>query len=146
MAIIYNTNEKINLKNIEEFEAKHHIVFPVQYRDFLLEYNGGNVRPNVFKISDDEGETALNTLYGLDIDESYDELSSVFDSLYGEIPDEFISIGDDSGGNQICLGTSGEYVGKIYIFLHNIEPTGEMSNMFLISDSFDSFLDSLYEV
>jgi hypothetical protein len=145
MAIIYNTNEK-KLKNIEEFEAKHHIVFPVQYRDFLLEYNGGNVRPNVFKISDDEGETALNTLYGLDIDESYDELSSVFDSLYGEIPDEFISIGDDSGGNQICLGISGEYVGKIYIFLHNIEPTEEMSNMFLISDSFDSFLDSLYEV
>lgn len=121
-------------------------MLPVQYRDFLLEYNGGNVKPNVFKISDDEGETALNTLYGLDINESYDELSSVFDSLYGEIPNEFISIGDDSGGNQICLGTSEEYAGKIYIFLHDIEPTEKMSNMFLISDSFDSFLDSLYEV
>ncbi|MDN8588364.1 hypothetical protein B2I21_27195 [Chryseobacterium mucoviscidosis] len=146
MATIYNTNEKVKLKNIEEFEAKYHVVLPVQYRDFLLEYNGGNVKPNVFKISDDEGETALNTLYGLDINESYDELSSVFDSLYGEIPNEFISIGDDSGGNQICLGTSEEYTGKIYIFLHDIEPTEKMSNMFLISDSFDSFLDSLYEV
>ncbi|UPK42414.1 SMI1/KNR4 family protein [Paenibacillus pabuli] len=146
MATIYNTNEKIKLKNIEEFEAKYAVVLPVQYRDFLLEYNGGNVKPNVFKISDDEGETALNTLYGLDINESYDELSSVFDSLYGEIPNEFISIGDDSGGNQICLGTSEEYAGKIYIFLHDIEPTEKMSNMFLISDSFDSFLDSLYEV
>ncbi|MEK4077564.1 SMI1/KNR4 family protein [Paenibacillus sp. FSL R5-0486] len=146
MATIYNTNEKIKLKNIEEFEAKYDVVLPVQYRDFLLEYNGGNVKPNVFKISDDEGETALNTLYGLDINESYDELSSVFDSLYGEIPNEFISIGDDSGGNQICLGTSEEYAGKIYIFLHDIEPTEKISNMFLISDSFDSFLDSLYEV
>lgn len=146
MATIYNTNEKIKLKNIEEFEAKYAVFLPVQYRDFLLEYNGGNVKPNVFKISDDEGETALNTLYGLDINESYDELSSVFDSLYGEIPNEFISIGDDSGGNQICLGTSEEYAGKIYIFLHDIEPTEKMSNMFLISDSFDSFLDSLYEV
>ncbi|MCP1422284.1 hypothetical protein J3D43_000800 [Paenibacillus xylanexedens] len=146
MATIYNTNEKIKLKNIEEFEAKYDVVLPVQYRDFLLEYNGGNVKPNVFKISDDEGETALNTLYGLDINESYEELSSVFDSLYGEIPNEFISIGDDSGGNQICLGTSEEYAGKIYIFLHDIEPTEKISNMFLISDSFDSFLDSLYEV
>ncbi|MGV2962607.1 SMI1/KNR4 family protein [Paenibacillus sp. AGC30] len=146
MATIYNTNKEIELKNIEEFEAKYDVVLPVQYRDFLLEYNGGNVKPNVFKISDDEGETALNTLYGLDINESYDELSSVFDSLYGEIPNEFISIGDDSGGNQICLGTSEEYAGKIYIFLHDIEPTEKMSNMFLISDSFDSFLDSLYEV
>ncbi|MGS7052275.1 SMI1/KNR4 family protein, partial [Legionella pneumophila] len=115
MATIYNTNEKVKLKNIEEFEAKYHVVLPVQYRDFLLEYNGGNVKPNVFKISDDEGETALNALYGLEINESYDELSSVFDSLYGEIPNEFISIGDDSGGNQICLGTSEEYTGKIYI-------------------------------
>ncbi|QLG39189.1 SMI1/KNR4 family protein [Paenibacillus sp. FSL W7-1088] len=146
MATVYNTNKKIKLKNIEEFEAKYAVLLPVQYRDFLLEYNGGNVKPNVFKISDDEGETALNTLYGLDINESYDELSSVFDSLYGEIPNEFISIGDDSGGNQICLGTSEEYAGKIYIFLHDIEPTEKMSNMFLISDSFDSFLDNLYEV
>lgn len=146
MANIYNAHEKINLKNIEDFEVKHHIEFPIQYRDFLLEYNGGNVKPNVFKISDEEGETAVNTLYGLDISESYDDLSNVFDSLHGEIPDEFISIGDDSGGNQICLGISGEYSGKVYMFIHDIESTEEMSNMFFISNTFDSFLDGLYEV
>lgn len=142
MAVIYNSHEKIHLKNIEDFEEKHDIKLPIQYRTFLLEYNGGNVKPNVFKISEEEGETVANTLYGLDISESYDDLSNVFESLHGDIPDEFLSIGDDSGGNQICLGVSGEYRGKIYIFILDIVSDEEMSNMFFIADSFEGFLEN----
>lgn len=145
MAIVYNSNDKVSLEKIKEFETKYNINLPIQYREFLLEYNGGNVKPNVFKISDEEGETAVNTLYGLGIAEHYDELSNVFDSLYGEICEEFISIGDDSGGNQICLGIEGNYLGKIYL-LHDVEEIEEMNNMIFISNSFNDFLNDLYEL
>lgn len=89
MTIINSSHKKTSLKNIEKFEAEHDIKIPRQYREFLLEFNGGNVKPNVFKISKKEGESVVNTLYGIDINESYDDLANVFDSLNGEIPDCF---------------------------------------------------------
>jgi hypothetical protein len=90
MAIINSENEKISLENIKIFEEKYNVTLPEEFKRFLLEYNGGDVKPNVFKISDEHGESALNTLYGLDISSEYDELSNVFDSLEGELPENFI--------------------------------------------------------
>jgi hypothetical protein len=146
MAIINSENEKISLENIKIFEEKYNVTLPEEFKRFLLEYNGGDVKPNVFKISDEHGESALNTLYGLDISSEYDELSNVFDSLEGELPENFISIGDDSAGNQICLGIIGSYCGKVYIWMHDMEENEFMDNMFFLANSFNEFLDSLYEV
>ncbi|MDA7026852.1 SMI1/KNR4 family protein [Bacillus sp. CLL-7-23] len=145
MATVTSENEKVSLENIKTFEDDYNVTLPEEYKNFLLEYNGGDVNPNVFKISDEQGESALNTLYGLNISAEYDELSSVFDSLEGELPQELLSIGDDSGGNQICIGISGNYFGKIYIWMHDIEEGEYMDNVFFLANNFNEFLDSLYE-
>ena len=146
MTIINSDNEKVYPANIKTFEDKYSVTLPEEYKVFLLEYNGGDVDPNVFSISDEHGESALNILYGLDAVSEYDDLSNVFDSLEGELPQELLSIGDDAGGNQICIGVSGKYVNKVYIWMHDIEEDEHMTNVFFLSGNFNEFLDSLYEV
>lgn len=143
--LVNSLNEKTILENIARFEQKNNLKLSDQYKRFLLEYNGGYVEPNVFKISEEQGESALNILYGLDISEDYDELSSVYETMDGIIPSNFISIGDDAGGNQICLGLDELYCGKIFIWIHNMGQGEEMNNMFLLANDFTSFLDNLYE-
>lgn len=144
MVTINSEHEKITLNNITVCEEKMNIKFPRDYKEFLIEYNGGNVKPNIFKVSDSQGESAVNMFYGIDVSDQYDDLLSVFDSLDGEIPDDFISIGDDSAGNQICLGVRNIYSEKVYIWIHDMEVDEDMDNMFILADSFNEFIGKLY--
>ncbi|MBC1458840.1 SMI1/KNR4 family protein [Listeria newyorkensis] len=143
--LVNGSNEKTTINNIVRFEHANGLRLSDQYKHFLLDYNGGYIEPNIFKISDEQGESALNTLYGLDISEDYDELAGIYETMDGTIPSNFISIGDDADGNQICLGLDELYYGKIFIWIHDMGEDEEMSNMFLLANDFNSFLDNLYE-
>nr|WP_316397524.1 SMI1/KNR4 family protein [Metabacillus litoralis] len=72
-------------------------------------------------------------------------LAKVFEILEGEIPEDFVSIANDLGGNEILWGVSGEFQGKVYFWIHDIEPGDEMGNMFILADSFSEFFNNLYE-
>ena len=72
-------------------------------------------------------------------------LAIVFEVLEGEIPEGFISIADDPGGNEILLGVGEKYQEKVYFWIHDIEPEEEMGNMFILADSFSEFFNNLYE-
>ncbi|MBC1780367.1 SMI1/KNR4 family protein [Listeria booriae] len=144
MVSIESSNKKATSVAIEDFEQRYNLKLAEDYKKFLLDFNGGYADPNVFKISKEQGESALNTLYGLGIDDEYDELASVYESLDGIIPSGFISIADDSGGNQICLGVDDDYFGKVFVWIHDMEIEEDMDNMFLLADDFKLFLDNLY--
>ncbi|MBC2241408.1 SMI1/KNR4 family protein [Listeria booriae] len=144
MVSIESSNKKATSAAIEDFEQRYNLKLAEDYKKFLLDFNGGYADPNVFKISEEQGESVLNTLYGLGIDDEYDELESVYESLDGIIPSDFISIADDSGGNQICLGVDDDYFGKVFVWIHDMEIEEDMDNMFLLADDFKLFLDNLY--
>ncbi|WP_244950998.1 SMI1/KNR4 family protein [Rummeliibacillus suwonensis] len=72
-------------------------------------------------------------------------LGKVYDVLEGEIPEDFISSANDPAGNEILLGVSGEYQGKVYFGIHDIESEEEMDNMFILANSFYEFFDNLYK-
>ncbi|MDT0110525.1 SMI1/KNR4 family protein [Listeria booriae] len=144
MVSIESSNKKATSAAIEEFEQRYNLKLAEDYKKFLLDFNGGCADPNVFEISKEQGESALNTLYGLGIDDEYDELASVYESLDGIIPSGFISIADDSGGNQICLGVDDDYFGKVFVWIHDMEIEEDMDNMFLLADDFKLFLNNLH--
>ncbi|MBC1898549.1 SMI1/KNR4 family protein [Listeria booriae] len=144
MVSIESSNKKATSVAIEDFEQRYNLKLAEDYKKFLLDFNGGYADPNVFKISEEQGESALNTLYGLGIDDEYDELASVYESLDGIIPSDFISIADDSGGNQICLGVDDDYFGKVFVWIHDMEIEEDMDNMFLLADNFKLFLNNLH--
>lgn len=143
MTKILNENPKISLQDIKQFEQEYDISLPKQYVEFLLEYNGGFPQESGFKISDDEGESLVNRFYG--IGDMKSNLGKVYDVLEGEIPEDFISIANDPAGNEILLGVSGEYRGKVYFWIHDMESEEEMDNMFILANSFYEFFDNLYK-
>lgn len=143
MTNMMNKNTSISLENIKQFEHEYNVMLPKQYVDFLLKYNGGYPIESNFKISDDEGESLVNKFYG--IGDMKSNLAKVFEILEGEIPEGFISIADDPGGNEILLGVGGKYQEKVYFWIHDIEPEDEMGNMFILADSFSEFFNNLYE-
>ena len=131
----------LSIGNLESFERNQNVTLPKDYRDFLLEYNGGYPNPSTYKISDELGESVLNILYG--IGSMYDNLEKKYD-VFDEILEKgFIPIGDDPSGNHICIGMSKEYFGQIFHWAHD-EKQDEMESMYFLSTYFNKFLDSLY--
>ncbi|WP_046214887.1 SMI1/KNR4 family protein [Paenibacillus wulumuqiensis] len=135
-------NEKITIDDIHKFEAEYFLKLPEQYVDFLLKHNGGYPEKSTFKISNEEGESVVNKFYG--IGNMKGNLGKVFEVLDGELPRGFISIANDPGGNEICIGISERYFGEVYFWIHNIESEEEMDNMFFLKSSFNDFFDNLY--
>ncbi|MEH7068416.1 SMI1/KNR4 family protein, partial [Priestia megaterium] len=103
---IEKIHESLLVEDLESFERNHNITFPKDYRDFLIEYNGGYPDHSI-----------LNIFYG--IGSMYDNLEKKLD-IFDEILEiGFIPIADDPSGNQICIGINKEYLGQIYHWAHD---------------------------
>ncbi|WP_236347706.1 SMI1/KNR4 family protein, partial [Paenibacillus plantiphilus] len=74
----------------------------------------------------------------------YNQLERYLDIFKGRIPKGFIPIGDDPGGNMICLGMDGKYRERIYFWDHE-EECEDMSNMYFLADDIYEFLNRLYD-
>lgn len=142
MAKIKLIHDKLSLKDLKAFEREHNLKIPGLYREFLLNYNGGYVVPNVFYISTKEGESALNVFYG--IGNMYNNLEKKFDFFDEILEIGFIPIASDSGGNQICLGINDDFFEKIYFWNHEQETDEPMENMHFLAENINEFLNSLY--
>lgn len=124
---------------LDALELRLGVSLPQQYREFLLAQNGG--RPDLpdFDVPN-WGESIANTFYGVGIGGSYD-VEEAIDALDDVIPiDRVIPIGDDPGGNQICIGIRGEYFGKIYFWVHDEMDEDEVRPLIEIAPSFEAFV------
>lgn len=145
MANMQESHEPLTIEQIEAFELKHGVKFPRLYKKFLQESNGGYPLPNMFKISDKQGEGVLNTFFG--IGDMYSNLEDYLDIYEDRLPTAFLPIGNDPSGNVICLGTKEPYYETIYFWDHEEEPedSEDMSNMYFLANNIYEFLDKLYE-
>lgn len=147
-------NGSLDPKLLSEFEDEFNVKLPEQYREFMIKYNGGYVDPCIFNLDVIDDATVLKKLYPLKSEEEVD-LYYVNDLHDGFISDRFITIGNDPGGSGICLGVKGDVRGKVYFFdresdYEDYDEEGEEilideKIMYLLSDTFYGFLDSLYE-
>lgn len=129
---------------IASLERKYHLHFPEDYRYYLSHYGNDYVKENLEFFPEKKLPASL-------------QLESVeVDSLFGMYPDEnnledrmqdyesllsagFIPIGDLPGGDIICMEKDGT---QIYFWFHDLE--GE--NLFLVADSFESFVSDFRPV
>ncbi|MBZ0284878.1 MAG: SMI1/KNR4 family protein [Anaerolineae bacterium] len=125
---ITNTYPPPSEATVAAFETQLNIQLPPDYRLFLLEHNGGKPKSQTFFISAEQGEDILRYFLG--------------------IPQNFLPIGVDTFGNLICLSIAGDDYDKVYFWDHDwevTEGTPDYSNVYLLADSFDSFLNKLYD-
>jgi hypothetical protein len=137
---------KTSVTEIAKFEREISAQLPTDYREFLLKHNGGSPKPNSFKIAD--GSTScVNWLFGLGSVSNDHSIRKELINYHDRIPKELLPIGDDPGGNVICLSIRGKTMGHVFFWDHEEEadedPTWE--NVHLIANSFNEFLNILYE-
>ncbi|MCR6111739.1 SMI1/KNR4 family protein [Bacillus sp. A301a_S52] len=139
------TNNNISLEEIKKFEMDNNLELTEKYKEFLLKCNGGKVKPNVFLISKEQGESVLSIFFG--IGDMYSNLADYIDIFEFRLPENFLPIGLDSGGNAICLGTKTPYRDHIYFWDHEqeSETPDDMRNMYFLASDIDEFLNMLYE-
>jgi hypothetical protein len=130
--------EKLHL-----FEQTLGIALPLQYREFLENYNGGQPKPNGFWITKNQDGSEIHQLYGLHDGPTWYSIDCK--DRYG-IPEGLLSIGDDGIGNSICIGLFGDKRGTIYFIDHELSSgvaIDSMTGVTKIADSFSQFLATL---
>lgn len=151
------TGKKIAEKNIVEIEKKYKISFPKEYKDFLLKYNGGECDPNGFIFLEDseDSDSEVRSFFaigGIDGDYDLEENITIYTIEEKRLPNLYIPIAEDDLGNLICISCNESNYGFIYFWDHENECESEdniadyMDNMFLLSESFNKFINSLQEL
>lgn len=153
---------------IADFERKHELVLPGLYREFLQRY-GMSAFDNYIDINSvtplppevfPSGKGHFGLFFGgwTSEDEEY-SLEWNSNCYCGRVPHSLLPIGGDGMGSLICLGTSGNELGKVYYWDHENEPLDDdtyeedfgqtiptevkFQNVYRIADSFDDFLERL---
>ncbi|MBC1436124.1 SMI1/KNR4 family protein [Listeria rocourtiae] len=140
-----NPNGNLKEEDIQKFESINGVALPRVYRLFLKENNGGETEPNLFFISENQGASVLDSFFGLG--DIYGNLQDFIDIYDGRLPDDFIPIGNDPGGNAICVSINEDNSDNIYFWDHEeeTENPNEMSNVFLLANDIEEFINNFYE-
>lgn len=144
------SGEPLAETDIADFERDLGYSLPKDYRAFLLNYNGGVPKPDGFSLVYWGGKPEENrvSFYGLGASvHEGDNLRWTQACFTGRIPSELLPIGDDPGGNQICLCVRGEQSGSVYFWDHELEhapPT--YKNTARLATTFSEFVSSLHEI
>ena len=140
------------LEQLQKLEQVISRTLPDQYKAFLLRTNGGRPVPAYFRTQWHGQEWAK----GWEVDQ-VDFFLSVNDSgssdflgdyetYKGRIPNDTVSIAYDPGGNLVLLGVGERNYGKVFVWMQGYETEeADYSNVGLVANSFNEFLDSLYD-
>jgi cell wall assembly regulator SMI1 len=134
-----NPNTPLGVDAINALEVFLKAKLPVDYRGFLLSCDGGDgPKFNLFKVETGEG-SVLRSLFSAQV------IPNEVRRLRDELDPDLIPIGDDIGGNRICLAIRGESKGQIFFIDHELdieEDTGYVP-VFFVARSFEEFAATL---
>lgn len=149
MTKILEPGKAINEADISATENSLNFKLPETYRKFLLKYNGGRPVPDSFKFKNKTHGSSVDWFLGIDENES-NNLIEYLKIYKNRIPHNFFPIASDPGDNLICISVGGSDDGKIYFWDYEREDdsadTPDYSNVILIADTFDEFINNLYEI
>ncbi len=154
---LYDSGSHLAKNDFKKIEKELDLSLPSDYKEFMLQVNGGTPEEDlIFRFTDvvtkKVNNSDLRELFVFYFDEeknedSFDDILRIYNSMVAEqlIPPFFLPIGDDSGGNPICINLSNDDYGAILFCDHELENT---DTGFLaaskIADDFTEFLKGLY--
>jgi hypothetical protein len=128
MKVTLKKGQPASMDDIKAFEASSGLRLPLEYRKFLLRYNGARPGANIFMIPGGNNSGVNDFLPLKEIKEERDYIDGV--------ACQFIPIADASCGNYVCMNL--DKGGEIFFWDHELPS----SNPTLATD-FDSFLNML---
>jgi hypothetical protein len=136
--------------DVSAFEHQFKVSLPQDYRQFLLDVNGGRTS----KDSRAFREGTLNGVLSLNADEEhqFNDLASWNERVRHDLgTNDVIVVGYDDGGGRILLGVATEHRGEVWLQLHDERPDGsnprvlwhDRRDMKKVADTFEAFMQSL---
>lgn len=124
-------------EEVAKFESEIGYSLPGDYRNFLLNTNGGDAVSNSVSIGDGDS-TSVRAFYGLNSEGSKGSLISRI-GFYGsepDVPKNAIAIAFDDGGWSFMLYLSGARLGQVWLM-------DSERNLQFIAKDFRSFVNSI---
>ncbi|WP_019910179.1 SMI1/KNR4 family protein [Paenibacillus sp. HW567] len=163
LRITAKDNKNHNSAIIERIEEKYDLVLPELYKHFMV-YGDCNLNESLqyqtierTPWSDQNNTESIGSFFTTGA--GVNNLEKSIQQYYERIPGSILPIANDSAGNLICIGVSGEASGKIYFWDHENEltakvmldeaPSGSITidnywdNIYLVANSFIEFIRSL---
>ena len=133
-------NTLLSLEQIWEFKL------PKNYREFFLKFNGGTPIQNNFSFKEKNNGSIIHHFFGL-FPIKYINILYYLEMYKNRVPSNTFPIASDVCGNLILISVKNADRGKIYFWDHEMEAdngeTPDYSNLTLIADSFDEFINGL---
>jgi hypothetical protein len=106
---IRHSNEfgKLQVQDIVDFEEANDIKLPEDYKQFLIEHNGGRPFPCISPIV----KSDVQWIYGMVQEPYYASLFQHLAMFQGRIPSWYFPIANDSGGNLYLMSLYHENFG-----------------------------------
>jgi len=147
MSTIRDSNRfgKLDLQTLSDFEKKHSLSLPDDYKNFLLEHNGGAPVPSANRTP----ETIVQWIYGIHQGEDWASLEWHIEILDKRIPSKTLPIANDAGGNKFLLSLRPDTYGEIWFWDHENEAEDNaeeyFDNISKSANSLSDFINNLYE-
>jgi cell wall assembly regulator SMI1 len=146
---------RVTPDDVRRYERELGQELPEDYRQFLVDVNGGQpaLECSVFQLRKDR--SILNNLLSLNDPDEGNDLATVQRlSAYSgnELPKDALTIGYDAGGSRILLILAGPHRGQVWFLdIGNLRPTGsnlrvewfDRRDAWKLADSFAEFMASL---
>ena len=141
--------KETSINNIRLLEQRYNLKLPQDYLEFLLKYNGGDV-----KLDNDCGvyvrylkeNIHVDILYGLDTEYKNTDIDTWMSDniIANDMPENTIIIGDSIEHGFIILLCSGEDAGVYYWdHAYEFECSNDELNTYFIADTFTEFVKGI---
>lgn len=152
---LINSATKVSEQDVIEIENELGIKFPEDYKDFIIQMNGGIPQEDMLydfydEVSELENTSIIRRFFSLYVDNLVlkNNLKVIYNTMKNEgiISVDMLPIADDPAGNIISISLNDEDYGSIYYLNHEFEDveTGYLIKS-KIAESFKSFIDCLYK-
>ena len=145
---VQDSYEPLSDRDISTFEVELGMKLPDEYRDFLLDHNGGCFADDLVWRG---GEVGVEYFYGLNTPESAGDIREMMQLLrcgpiVGDvkwIPDDTLPIACSQASGRVCLGMPDDIYGQVFHFGDEGESDPSWRENNWIADGFDEFMDGM---
>ncbi|MBA2937051.1 SMI1/KNR4 family protein [Paenibacillus sp. CGMCC 1.16610] len=135
----------ILVEKIKYVERRYEVNFPEDYREFLLQFNGGKPSKRRFASKDGKIISSLMLLFPLMEKEGKSVVEHyLMFTKSGRLPVNIVPIGEDPLRNLICISVGSSDTGSVYYWNLNENEIGpSYKYLYLLSESFSEFIKGL---
>lgn len=133
-----------DIKKVLKLEKDFRVKLPEDYKDFLIQYNGGDVDDAYLYVKDLDEYMLMGYLSGIDVEAEFADIAKFNDEYHEDIPKKSILIGSDEGEGWILLVCDGENNG-VWYYDHSyfFDPSTDELNTYFICETFSDFIKML---